>query len=712
MRIERIRIGSFGAVRDRDYRLGDGMTVLYGPNESGKTSTMEFIRTVLSPSRRRNLYPSREKTDSGVLDVLDDDGNPASLELSYKDVRGAVPDCVAGMDPDLYREIFAMDPGSLDKDDRITSGEIKTRFLTLPGGENMPSAMRWAEDSAKDAIGVKSNSNSRLRAVESEIGRLRSDISEQRSRADAYGTLAGQLAEKQTQLERAKRDSERDRSDRDLAMRYRDNEANYSKLAELRGQRSALGDFVKVTGDDLAREAELRRNVAAAESAARTVEEDVERARESLGGRDPRKVSTLSDEISRLPGRLEAYRSDRQAASKAPSPAPRPAQTQRSKGPGKGLLAAGAALFVVGVVLAFAVSYYASVISLVGVVAIAFGLRGRDVPVQVPQQSAGDTSAEDARRRMEAFESQVRELCEQLDVRSTDVEAAVSTLMGLSAAASDVKNREVPQMKARMEVSEARSRLSQFLSRFGGEQGFAASKERTSKAREIDTRIEALVNAISSAGLDPNVPECPVRWEDSGIETTAQQLSREIGAIEAEMKGILDMTGLESDMDSLQSLEAERREVLARGAVSLLAAEIARRACSEAYGGVQPGVVRSADRYLSAMTGPGHSLAIDPVTNDVSVVSEDGVRGEDEWSSGLRAQVLLSLKLAIAREMGGGKVPVILDDVLLPFDSERKAGAVRALAGVSEEMQVVMFTCDAETRDIASSTEGVTVLGM
>ena len=63
-----------------------------------------------------------------------------------------------------------------------------------------------------------------------------------------------------------------------------------------------------------------------------------------------------------------------------------------------------------------------------------------------------------------------------------------------------------------------------------------------------------------------------------------------------------------------------------------------------------------------------------------------------------------------AKELGGGKVPMILDDVLLTFDTSRKEGAVRALAEVSSEMQIILFTCDDQTRDFASAVPGVTVV--
>ena len=76
----------------------------------------------------------------------------------------------------------------------------------------------------------------------------------------------------------------------------------------------------------------------------------------------------------------------------------------------------------------------------------------------------------------------------------------------------------------------------------------------------------------------------------------------------------------------------------------------------------------------------------------------------------MRAQVLLSLKLAIAKEMGNGEIPVILDDVLLPFDGQRKIGACKALAQLSEEMQILMFTCDDAVMHICESLDNTNTI--
>ena len=58
MWIERIWIGAFGALEGRDLdRLGPGLNVILGPNESGKTTLREFILWALfGPARGGNAY--------------------------------------------------------------------------------------------------------------------------------------------------------------------------------------------------------------------------------------------------------------------------------------------------------------------------------------------------------------------------------------------------------------------------------------------------------------------------------------------------------------------------------------------------------------------------------------------------------------------------------------------------------------------------------
>ena len=52
MVIRRLKIKNFGKIRDKDVVLSPGLNVLYGENESGKTTTHTFIRSMLYGVRR------------------------------------------------------------------------------------------------------------------------------------------------------------------------------------------------------------------------------------------------------------------------------------------------------------------------------------------------------------------------------------------------------------------------------------------------------------------------------------------------------------------------------------------------------------------------------------------------------------------------------------------------------------------------------------
>lgn len=104
MRIRRVRVGAFGPLHDRDLELGRGMTVIAGPNESGKSTWHAAIYVAICGMRRAGGRPNKDDAAfearhrpwignrwqiSCELDL--DDGR--SIELSH-DLAGRV-DCAA-----------------------------------------------------------------------------------------------------------------------------------------------------------------------------------------------------------------------------------------------------------------------------------------------------------------------------------------------------------------------------------------------------------------------------------------------------------------------------------------------------------------------------------------------------------------------------------------------------------------------------------------
>ena len=59
MQIKRLEIAGFGKFQQQQFEFGDGLQVIYGLNESGKSTMRAFILGMLFgfPSRRLNRWP-------------------------------------------------------------------------------------------------------------------------------------------------------------------------------------------------------------------------------------------------------------------------------------------------------------------------------------------------------------------------------------------------------------------------------------------------------------------------------------------------------------------------------------------------------------------------------------------------------------------------------------------------------------------------------
>ncbi len=88
MRIARIEAIAYGAIGGRVVEPAPGLTVIHGPNESGKSSTMQLIRGVLFGfPALRGEGPRREPKGggqrSGRVDIVSDDGRRFRVERTH-----------------------------------------------------------------------------------------------------------------------------------------------------------------------------------------------------------------------------------------------------------------------------------------------------------------------------------------------------------------------------------------------------------------------------------------------------------------------------------------------------------------------------------------------------------------------------------------------------------------------------------------------------
>lgn len=130
----------------------------------------------------------------------------------------------------------------------------------------------------------------------------------------------------------------------------------------------------------------------------------------------------------------------------------------------------------------------------------------------------------------------------------------------------------------------------------------------------------------------------------------------------------------------------------------------------------QPETLREASRYLERLSEGGYTRIWTRLSGEQLLVDnqDDESLSVDLLSRGTREAVYLALRLALvsAYAKRGAVVPLVLDDVLVNFDSRRAAAAAEVLKEFAATgYQILMFTCHDHIRDLFHAMDvGVMIL--
>ena len=97
MRLKKIDIDGFGVYENWSFEMTTAVTVFCGPNEAGKTTLAEFIRTILFgfPRQDNDAYipPLAGGQHGGRLEVVSDEGEGYTFERHRAEAgrRGGKP---------------------------------------------------------------------------------------------------------------------------------------------------------------------------------------------------------------------------------------------------------------------------------------------------------------------------------------------------------------------------------------------------------------------------------------------------------------------------------------------------------------------------------------------------------------------------------------------------------------------------------------------
>jgi len=230
----------------------------------------------------------------------------------------------------------------------------------------------------------------------------------------------------------------------------------------------------------------------------------------------------------------------------------------------------------------------------------------------------------------------------------------------------------------------------------------ASETERLSRAKDEARAI------LADRGLDDGGSLDALRVQLACAEAESSEADAAYDGIAAErsrLQGTLDALAGEDRGAQLGLAQASVRERLAaavdRYLVTSTAARIVGRAQERYERERQPEVVKRAEEIFRTITGDRYvGLSVPLGSNRLEVFDDHAAsKSTDRLSRGTAEALYLSLRLGLISQLDdiGPGLPLLMDDVLVNLDPERRRGAAMAVADLARQRQIVLFTCHPDT---------------
>lgn len=690
MKIKEIYIRKFGKLIDYKLSFSDGMNVVFGNNEAGKTTIFNFILAMLygfSNTRGKGISDSARKKymtwgenriggtmtveHNGTTYVIDRVFGKTkagdSLELTNLTL-GETINLPNGKEVGEY--LFDLDEksfrgtcfiGQLSKDDVCDNDSVKTKLSNLSSAGDAEYSFDDVFGRLKNAsleiirktstgkiypLEIKKNElESRNRTIESELRHISLIDDENKALEDKRSALSSKALELEATIIAAKKHSK--------AKEYKNAVANNAKIETLRAEyeRSA--------------EAITRKGLVADRDYVNGINSLMKKC-EDARTKCEYEENALENEKKTLEMLVDTKRVKKKNASVLP-------------------LALGGVVIVLAAVLLY------FVLKSIVISGIAFGV---GVVLVVCAFFAGNNNEAENHAKKDVIIAQTTRV-DALSERVEQLKKELATCYGEFAA--------------------------KFLQFFEYEDLTNAQENINNLALMIDRSFEAKIryDAVSATEVSQEVLEQMRSAIDEGelradfvsvniseLEAQRAMIANEITSIEKTLlvnkERAKGRAGLQTELEDNLSAIAEINEKINFYQYAGECLELAKQGVENAQAEMQkqfaPDVSKRVSEILSDITcGKYEQMTINNNLNTMVVDAESGAAYDDGYmSAGTLDQIYLALRLAIIKLIFAEReYPVIcMDDALLSFDYSRMEKACRYISGtLAEKAQVLFFTC-------------------
>src|SRR5438552_47678 len=753
MRIENIYVDGFAVWYDKTWgSLEPGLNVFHGPNETGKSTLMVFIRSMLFGFEKRGSTRRYEPLKGGVhggwLDLIVGDTRLRVERKPGRHVRGtvtvyagdaagdesALERLLGGTTKTLYHNVFAFGLEELEQFHTLQETEIATHITGAGLGIG---ASRWAAvqkdlEDRQGALFLPRGQNSTINVAFKELESVRDDLDRTEHQPQDYLTahetrsrLATELAGLEEQVAEVSRKIEH-YAKRVKARPYveRRNKVE-ARLKEL----PAVDSFPEggIERLDLLLKQTLRLHQERSRIEADAEARRLRRLQMHVAPEDCARRAQVIESLRTLAPRVDAARrvytagverrdavaKEKRAVAESlnnilpPSP------------PAFGIFIGLIWIGVLGLALAQH-NFIGGILGVVSVVAMLWyrGRLGRAsvLKAQVSECSARLTACEIELRRTEIeareIESEIRKLTGRNEVSQADIDERVGELERLSKLNEEARSLDDAALRTQTDLANIAQQIQESEKNIGAllAEAFAANEQEFLERAEIYKQRQQLIHELEKIPVEP--PEPGLLFDMRADEEAAFQAAQsELAELEQRLLQARHDSGRVEERITMMEKSEERSRALSRQETILARIDEAAeqwavltlcRAMLDETRRIyeterQPEVLRQASSFFSVMTEGRYTRVIAPLDGgEIQVERVDGVRFSPQvLSRGTTEQLYLSMRLALVREYANhvDPLPVVFDDIFVNFDPDRSRTSFQAIRDLCTTHQVMLFTC-------------------
>ena len=261
----------------------------------------------------------------------------------------------------------------------------------------------------------------------------------------------------------------------------------------------------------------------------------------------------------------------------------------------------------------------------------------------------------------------------------------------------DAERRALLKKYNAASAKEIRAALKTFQTHWAAVRAAEAEEEKLRRAFEQKQNEQSLLEESAIQELDFSIGDneaARLGRTLSGARSESEQLAARIATLNGRLSSLGDPLILSS---SLGVMQEEYEQLQSEYDALSLAIETLRQADQEIQSRFSPRLGKLAAEYMSAVTGGRYEDVL--INRDFTArtrTKDDVVPRESEYlSAGTLDLMYLAVRLAVCELAmpDGEPCPLILDDALVNLDEERFSQAMELLKRISNERQVILFTC-------------------